>query len=452
MDPTHVDYVPTLFSFTTEEQKAALRKRVKKHEQIIAMKKRRLECGRRKETDVSCAGANVPLVASTTVEITGETETEELSINIVDDHSGNENDEISNGPLVVQDIEQITGRLADKEARCEELETVVLEFEGKMEDSEAKIKELHEKNVDLEAENAKLKETISRYESQLHGESHVEKASSDSDASHQQTAVKDAVVKEIQKTISTLESRCLTMESLKDNNKLVKFYTGLPNYDTLKVVFELASKCLLSTTEHGHRKLTNGDEFLLTMVKLRLNLRNADLGFRFGVAESTVSNIIHKWLNLLYVALKFLIRWPTREEVRATLPECFRSKFAKAVVIIDCTEIFIERATNLLARSQTWSNYKSHNTVKYLIGITPQGTVSFVSDAWGGRVSDKHITQECGILNSLLPGDLILADRGFNIYELVAMHQAEAKLPAFTKGKTQLIAKEVQESRELAVV
>ena len=113
MDPTHVDYVPTLFSFTTEEQKAALRKRVKKHEQIIAMKKRRLECGRRKETDVSCAGANVPLVASTTVEITGETETEELSINIVDDHSGNENDEISNGPLVVQDIEQITGRLAD---------------------------------------------------------------------------------------------------------------------------------------------------------------------------------------------------------------------------------------------------------------------------------------------------------------------------------------------------
>ena len=105
-----------------------------------------------------------------------------------------------------------------------------------------------------------------------------------------------------------------------------------------------------------------------------------------------------------------------------------------------------------MARSQTWSNYKSHNTAKYLIGITPQGTVSFVSRAWGGRASDKQITQECGILDLLLPGDLVLADRGFNIYELVGMHQAEAKLPAFTKGKMQLSAKDVQESRELAVV
>ena len=48
-----------------------------------------------------------------------------------------------------------------------------------------------------------------------------------------------------------------------------------------------------STTQHGLRKLTNDDEFLLTLVKLRLNLRNADLGFRFGIVESTVSAIIH---------------------------------------------------------------------------------------------------------------------------------------------------------------
>jgi len=195
--------------------------------------------------------------------------------------------------------------LAEKEARCKELERIVLEFERKMKESEAKVKELYEKNADLEAANAKLKETILRYESQLHGEPYVEKASSDFDASHQQTAATDTEIKEMQKKISTLESRCLTMESLKDNDKQVKFYTGLPNYDTLKIVFELASKCLPSTTEHGHRKLTNSDEFLLTMIKLRLNLRNADLGFRFGVAESTMSNIIHKWLNIFYVALKF---------------------------------------------------------------------------------------------------------------------------------------------------
>ena len=104
------------------------------------------------------------------------------------------------------------------------------------------------------------------------------------------------------------------MDSLKENEKFVKFYTGLPDYDTLKTVFDRTCKCLPSTAQHGLRKLTNDDEFLLTMVKLRLNLRNADLGFRFGIAESTESSIIHKWLNILYVSLKFLIHLPTREE------------------------------------------------------------------------------------------------------------------------------------------
>ena len=83
----------------------------------------------------------------------------------------------------------------------------------------------------------------------------------------------------------------------------------------------------------------------------------------------------------------------------------------KTSVIIDCFEVFIDRPSNLLARAQTFSNYKHHNTVKVLIGITPQGTISFVSEAWGGRTSDKSLTENCGFLNNLVPGDLVLADR-----------------------------------------
>ena len=96
------------------------------------------------------------------------------------------------------------------------------------------------------------------------------------------------------------------------------------------------------------------------MVKLRLNLKNAGLAYHFGVCESVISSTIHKWLQILYVALKFLIRWPSREEVRKTLPECFMGHF-KTVVIIYCTEVFIERATDLLARSQTYIPF-SRNT------------------------------------------------------------------------------------------
>ena len=88
----------------------------------------------------------------------------------------------------------------------------------------------------------------------------------------------------------------------------------------------------------------------------------------------------------------------------------------------------------------TWSNYKHNNTVKYLIGICPQGAITFISNGWGGRVSDKHLTENCGFLQKLLPGDTVLADRGFNIEDSLGSVCATAcvKIPAFTKGKKQL--------------
>ena len=112
----------------------------------------------------------------------------------------------------------------------------------------------------------------------------------------------------------------------------------------------------------------------------------------------------------------------------------------KVAIILDCFEIFLDRLSNLQARASTWSNYKHKNTAKVLIGITPQCVVSFVSECWGGRVSDKYLTDHCGILKKLLPGDVILADRGFDIAESVRMMHAKLHIPAFTRGKQQLTA------------
>jgi len=76
-----------------------------------------------------------------------------------------------------------------------------------------------------------------------------------------------------------------------------------------------------------------------------------------------------------------LIIWPERENIWRTMPNCFKVAFGnKTTIIIDCYEIFIEKPSNLMAKSQTYSNYKSRNTVKVLIGITPQGTINFVSE------------------------------------------------------------------------
>ena len=50
----------------------------------------------------------------------------------------------------------------------------------------------------------------------------------------------------------------------------------------------------------------------------------------------------------------------------------------------------------------------------------------------------------------MLPGDLVLADRGFNIKDSVGMMCAEVKIPAFTKSRCQLDAKDVEDTRTIA--
>ena len=186
-------------------------------------------------------------------------------------------------------------------------------------------------------------------------------------------------------------------------------------------------------------------------MRIKLNLYGKDLVYRFGgVSEATVSRTFINVLDIMYACLRPLIKWPERDELKKTMPMDFRKHSQNCVVLIDCFEIFLDRPTNPMARAQTYSSYKHHNTVKYLIGITPQGTVSFISDGWGGRVSDKHLTEESGLLDKLLPADVILADRGFDIGDSVGLHCATVKLPAFTKGKKQLSGVEVEQTRRIA--
>ena len=89
-------------------------------------------------------------------------------------------------------------------------------------------------------------------------------------------------------------------------------------------------------------KLTHFQSFLLTLMKLRLNLSNYDLGFRFCIHETTVSRILTRWLQFMDIRLSPLIRWPEREELQKTMPWCFRSHYDLRVTsIIDCFEVYI---------------------------------------------------------------------------------------------------------------
>ncbi|XP_068670722.1 uncharacterized protein [Montipora foliosa] len=229
----------------------------------------------------------------------------------------------------------------------------------------------------------------------------------------------------------------------------VRFYTGLPSYQILLATLNHVAPYVSRRTQ----TLDPFQEFIIVLMKLRLNVPFQDLAYRFLVSVATVSRIFWAWIIAMDYRLCKLVYWPERENLWKTMPMCFRYAFGnKVTVIIDCFEVFIEKPTNLLARAQTFSNYKHHNTIKVLIGITPQGSISFVSEAWGGRTSDKFLTENCGFLNKLLPGDMVMADRGFTISESVGLKQAELAIPAFTKGKAQLDPIDVEKTRGIANV
>ena len=133
------------------------------------------------------------------------------------------------------------------------------------------------------------------------------------------------------------------------------------------------------------------------------------------------------------------------------MPRCFRETYPQAKVVIDCTEVFIEKASSVRSQSVTFSNYKHHNTAKGLVGISPAGRITFVSDLYTGRTSDKQATVECGILSLLEKGDSVMTDKGFEI-ENVLPDGLSINIPPFLRGKEHLSIDEELETRKIVSV
>nr|XP_015837361.1 PREDICTED: uncharacterized protein LOC107398283 isoform X1 [Tribolium castaneum] len=211
-------------------------------------------------------------------------------------------------------------------------------------------------------------------------------------------------------------------ENVQGNDKLIVLYTGLPNSQIFEALFHLIEKLDI---KYYHKwtvqKLTRIDQLFLTLVKLRLNFPQLDLAQRFGVAQSTVSNIILTFVHVIYEILykQFMTTMPSREKNKSCLPTCF-SNFTNCRAVLDCTEIFtVVSRKSMSTQKLTYSTYKHHNTFKGLIGVAPNGVITFVSDLYVGSTSDQKVVLNCGIIDMLKTGDMILADKGFLIQNIL---------------------------------
>jgi hypothetical protein len=243
-----------------------------------------------------------------------------------------------------------------------------------------------------------------------------------------------------------------SIDDFETNPKVVKYYTGFESHQHFMLLFHIlgpAVNCL----SYKCKSLPPKEQLFLTLMKIRQAKEDFELSLLFRVSESTVSNIVVTWINFLYFQLKDLDFWPSREVIDDHIPANFGASFGRTRVILDATEIPINKPSDVNAQSCTFSSYKNRNTLKAMIGCTPRGVISYVSDAYGGSTSDRQIMERSVLLTDpshFEKQDSIMADRGIMVQDLFAMHDVFVNTPTMLKGKSQLEPEEIVRDRRIA--
>ncbi|GFT59866.1 THAP domain-containing protein 2 [Trichonephila clavipes] len=104
---------------------------------------------------------------------------------------------------------------------------------------------------------------------------------------------------------------------------------------------------------------------------------------------------------------------------------------------MDCTEIEVQKPSSPMEQQMTFSRYKNANTFKGMIGITPNGAISFISELFTGSISDKEVFIRSKLMDRLEPNDVVMADKGFLIANELEKIGCKLYHPIFLEDKIQ---------------
>uniref|UniRef100_A0A672JE59 DDE Tnp4 domain-containing protein n=1 Tax=Salarias fasciatus TaxID=181472 RepID=A0A672JE59_SALFA len=191
------------------------------------------------------------------------------------------------------------------------------------------------------------------------------------------------------------------------------------------------------------------DEFFMYSMRVAAGMTEQQIADMFQTTVATVSRVTITWANYLFCILGTTPLWVSRDKIRSVMPEKFKEHCPNVRVILDCTEIAVAAASSLTLQSEMSSHDKERTTLKALVGVTPHGFVSFFSKLYTGSISDKEITELCGILHLLEPGDEVMADKDFVIDDLLSGVGAKLIAPPF-KHAAQFTREDTEKTQAIA--
>lgn len=235
---------------------------------------------------------------------------------------------------------------------------------------------------------------------------------------------------------------------LTDDDKC-NFYTGVAKVSRLTKLYNLVKRSL----DEPFCNMSKDEMFVMTLSKLRLNHSFTSFAYDYEVSVPTISKYFHRTLYILYECCKWALRATDKDIAAEHNPIEFKVKFGrKRVFIIDCFEVRCQTPGDLKAAAAHYSQYKRHETIKYLIAIHPDGTVAFISDGFSGRTSDREIFIQSRFADNLEEDDVVLADKGFDVADLVETKNATLNIPTFLRQKRQFTVKEHDTDKQITAL
>ena len=113
------------------------------------------------------------------------------------------------------------------------------------------------------------------------------------------------------------ENQKFDITKFKEKDEDIEFYTGLPHWDALMLLYNMVSDKAQNLNYGSYEKKAIGveqnlgrpramstfEEFILTLMRLRLGLLQKDLSHRFNVSEATVSSVFNTWVCFMRAEL-----------------------------------------------------------------------------------------------------------------------------------------------------
>ncbi|XP_065684684.1 uncharacterized protein LOC136096934 [Hydra vulgaris] len=236
----------------------------------------------------------------------------------------------------------------------------------------------------------------------------------------------------------------LTWEAVRSLPKVIKLFSGCPTENVFLYI--------VSRVQAKHKKVSYFMDYKRSFEPKQYQFSPASKPSSTGKPGPARQLFVEDEVLLILMPREIepLIYWPAPEETLSFTHPHFIGDFVYVEGIGDRTEQTIQKSANAKAQYQTYSSYKSRNTLKKLIFCTKGGSISFVSKGYSGSSSDRFITKDCNVARRFTPGFIALFDKGFNVQDLFLSRQVKAVIPPFLRSKRQFTPSEVYHCKRIA--